>query len=84
MTNVKTAISLDAGLFERVESLAQEMQVSRSRLVALALQDFLRKREKERLLAELNAVYDGELSEEDRIVTEFGLRQLAQLSEREP
>ena len=84
MTNVKTAVSLDAALFERVETLAQQMQVSRSRLVALALQEFLRKRENERLLAELNAVYDGEPNEEDRIVSEFGLRQIQRLAEWEP
>ena len=81
MTNVKTAVSLDAGLFERVESLAQEMQVSRSRLVALALQDFLRKREKERLLAELNAVYGGDLDEEEQAWLRFGLSQARQVVE---
>lgn len=58
MAHVKTAISLEKELFERVEALADEMQVSRSHLVALALAEFLRRRENKRLQEQINAAYD--------------------------
>ncbi len=58
MSNVKTAVSLEAPLFEQVEALAHEMQISRSRLVALALEDFVRRHQNQRLLERLNAAYN--------------------------
>ena len=58
MAHVKTAISLDKDLFEQLESLAEEMQVSRSQLLGLALEDFLHRRHNQLLLDQLNAAYD--------------------------
>jgi metal-responsive CopG/Arc/MetJ family transcriptional regulator len=57
MAHVKTAISLDKDLFEQLESLAEEMQVSRSHLFGLALENFLQHRENQRLLEQLNTAY---------------------------
>ena len=59
MSTVKTAVSLDKSLFAQVEAIAQEMQVSRSRLVALALEEFVGRRENRRLIEQINAVVDG-------------------------
>ena len=60
MGRIKTAISLDRSLFEQVEILARKMNVSRSRLFAIALEDFLWHCESEQLLQEINAAYqDG-------------------------
>lgn len=60
MAQVKTAISLDPSLFEQVEILARKMKISRSRLFAMALEDFLRHCESEQVLQEINAAYqDG-------------------------
>jgi len=58
MTTVKTAISLQKTLFEKAEELAREMQVPRSRLFTLALEDFLRRHESKQLLEDINAAYD--------------------------
>ena len=58
MTTVKTAISLQKKLFEQAEELAREMEISRSRLFVLALEDFLRRHENRQLLEAINAVYD--------------------------
>ncbi len=67
MATVKTAISLDESLFARVEELACEMQVSRSRLVALALEEFVRRRENQQLLEQINAAYeDSPETDEER------------------
>ena len=65
MAGVKTAISLDENLFERVNALSKEMHVSRSRLFTLAVTDFLKKRENQAMLAKLNKVYGDQPNEEE-------------------
>ena len=60
MAQIKTAVSLDKSLFEQVDTLAHTMKVSRSRLFAMALEDFLRRHENEQLLAEINSAYHDE------------------------
>ncbi len=60
MAIVKTAISLDAALFEQVERLAHNLNVPRSRLFAMALEDFIHKYENQQLLEAINAVYETE------------------------
>lgn len=57
MTNVKTAVSLQKSLFEQTEALADELQISRSRLFSLALQDFVRRSRNRQLLEKLDTVY---------------------------
>ena len=60
MTSIKTAISIDEPLFEQVKALAQQLHISRSRLFALALQDFLRRHENRILLEQLNTAYQDD------------------------
>ncbi len=60
MPNVKTAISIQKSLFEQAEQVARKMKVSRSRLFALALEDYLRREQNRELLAEINAAYADE------------------------
>jgi metal-responsive CopG/Arc/MetJ family transcriptional regulator len=57
MASVKTAISLDKSLFERLETLAREMKVTRSRLFAMAVEEFIRRHQNQQLLQELNKAY---------------------------
>lgn len=52
---VKTAVSLDRGLFQAGELLADDMRVSRSRLYAMALEDYVRRHENRRLLEQINS-----------------------------
>lgn len=60
MENIKTAVSIRKPLFEQAEDLARRMKVSRSRLFALALEDYIRRQQNRELLASLNAAYaDG-------------------------
>jgi metal-responsive CopG/Arc/MetJ family transcriptional regulator len=58
MATIKTAISLQESLFEQVEALADELNVSRSRLLALALEDFIRRYQNQKLLDQINQAYD--------------------------
>ena len=61
---VKTAISMDTVLFEQAETMARQMKVSRSRLVGLALDEFICRHRNRAMLARLNAVYaDGAVEE---------------------
>ena len=57
MTNVKTAISLRQSLFEQIEVLAAELQISRSRLFALAAEAFIQDHQNQKLLKAINAAY---------------------------
>jgi len=54
---IKTAISLNETLFEKVEALAKELAISRSRLFSLAVEEYIKKHENQHLLRELNAAY---------------------------
>ncbi len=60
MPNVKTAISIQKSLFEQAEKVARKMKVSRSRLFALALEDYIHREESRELLAKINAAYADE------------------------
>jgi len=60
MANIKTAISLQKSLFEKVENLAHEMKVSRSRLFVLALEEYIHRHQNRRLLEKINQAYQGE------------------------
>ena len=55
MSSVKTAISLEEDLFAQAEDAARELRISRSRLFALAVEEFLKKHESRKLLAAINA-----------------------------
>lgn len=57
MSSVKTAVSLDEALFEEVESAATEMGIPRSQLFAIALEEFLARRQNQKLLKELDEAY---------------------------
>lgn len=58
MANIKTAISIDKPLFEKVDNLAHELNTTRSRIFALAATEFIQRHKNRKLLEALNAVYD--------------------------
>ena len=60
MQSIKTAISIQKSLFEEAESLAYKMKVSRSRLFALALEEYIHRQQSRELLAQINAAYADE------------------------
>ncbi len=43
MATIKTAISLQDSLFAQVNELAQKLNVSRSQVIALALEEFVQR-----------------------------------------
>lgn len=75
MAGMKTAISLDPTLLYRIDTLAQELKVSRSRLLALAAEEFLRKHENAWMLAQSGLAYaDGPTEEERNVAQSMRLR----------
>ena len=69
MANTKTAISIDKSLFEEVETLAKELEISRSRVFALAVQDFIQQHKNEKLLDAINRAYNDHPDVEDKRYT---------------
>lgn len=65
MTTIKTAVSIEESLFKQADELAGELQVSRSRLVSLALERLIKDYETKRLMERLNEVYADGPPEED-------------------
>jgi len=57
---MKTAISIEDTLLHEADETARQMGLSRSRLFALAVGDFLQRQRKEQMLTKLNEVYAGE------------------------
>ena len=58
MASVKTAISIREPLFEQVEALANELDLSRSRLFVLAVEEFIQRYQNRQLLEDINRAYD--------------------------
>jgi metal-responsive CopG/Arc/MetJ family transcriptional regulator len=58
MKIVKTAISLRASLFERIDALAEELDIPRSHIFALAAEEFLQRHENRKMLKALNEAYE--------------------------
>lgn len=83
-STIKTAISLPKGLFKRAEELAQEMKVSRSKLMSMALQDFILKMDNERLLKAINDSVREATDEHDERFVYSSAIQMARIAESDP
>ena len=66
-TTVKTAISIQKSLFEQAESLAQELNVSRSELFGLAIETYVKNHQNRILLQEINKAYSDEPDPSDGV-----------------
>ena len=83
MANVKTAISIQQSLFEQVDALAREMHISRSRLFALAVEDFMHRYDSQRLLERINAAYADTPAPDEQALLRRMRRQHKQMVEGE-
>jgi HSP90 family molecular chaperone len=54
---MKTAISIDNGIYEEAEDIALQMGVSRSKLYSLAIAEYMRNHVSHRVTERLNEVY---------------------------
>jgi metal-responsive CopG/Arc/MetJ family transcriptional regulator len=83
MSNVKTAISIQKSLFEQAEDLARRMNVSRSRLFVLALEDYIHRQQNQELLTQINAAYAEEPDPAEQALRRRLRRQHRQIVEGE-
>jgi len=81
MTNVKTAISIEKPIFEQMNILAKDLDISRSRLFALAAQEFIQRHKNIKLLQSLNEAYD-DLPESEPIVSKMRPRHYKMVKEQ--
>jgi predicted transcriptional regulator len=63
VTTTKTAISLDEDLLRRVDAVAEELHEPRSRVLARAAEEFLRRLENRRILERLDRAHAEEIAE---------------------
>lgn len=73
---MKTTISVSDELFERAETAAQRLNMSRSQLYATALSEFLARREPQSIADRLKAVYSAESSELDPVLHQMQIATL--------
>lgn len=69
MPKVKTAISIDDTLLAEAVSLAQELDIPKSQVVSLALEEFIRHHRNRQLLAQINEAYADAPDAEDKSVS---------------
>lgn len=74
MATVKTAISIRKSLFEQVNDLAEELEVPRSQLFVLAVEEFIKRYQNRKILETLNEVYTNGPGQDKQILRE-GMRQ---------
>lgn len=67
MASIKTAISIEKPVFEQMDLLAKDLKISRSRVFALAAEEFIQRHKNIELLEVLNKAC-SDLSEPETIV----------------
>ena len=67
MPNVKTAISIEKPIFDQMDNLAKNLNVSRSRLFTIAAKEFIQRHNNIELLKLINEAYEDS-SETEPIV----------------
>ena len=66
MANIKTAISLHEQLFKQAGAMARDLKLSRSRLFAVALEEFIHRHDSRELLDRVNEAYGDKPAAEER------------------
>jgi 7-keto-8-aminopelargonate synthetase-like enzyme len=65
MQMVKTDISMQDALYEQASRLAGEMQISQEELFNLAIADYLRRSQNQKLLQSVNEAYEDGLDDSE-------------------
>jgi metal-responsive CopG/Arc/MetJ family transcriptional regulator len=58
MANIKTSISIEEPHFKEIEALAEELEISRSQIFALAAREFIQRHKGQKSLDAINATSD--------------------------
>jgi metal-responsive CopG/Arc/MetJ family transcriptional regulator len=79
MSFMKTAISIDEGLYRKAERLSSKLNVSRSQLFAQALEYLIEKSETLEIIQKLNAVY-GPNDRDQELALKGGKRKMKSIA----
>jgi len=83
MATIRTTISIQQSLVEEVDALARELGVSRSRLFALAAENFIQRHQNRQLLEAINDAYGDLPDPEEQALRQHMRRQHRQIVEGE-
>lgn len=81
---MKTAISIPDEIFKEVEKFAKKHHYSRSKVFALAVNDFLEKLKSRQLLASLNEIYHDIETTEDVTLRKEAVKHYANIVSKKP
>ncbi|MFO7886460.1 MAG: CopG family transcriptional regulator [Desulfobacteraceae bacterium] len=70
MPNIKTAISIEKPVFEKMDVLAKNLKVSRSFIFSQAAKEFIQRHQNKDLLEQINKAYDDQ-SESESLVSKM-------------
>ncbi len=70
MPNIKTAISIEKPVFEKMEMLAKNFKVSRSFIFTQAAKEFIQRHQNKDLLERINKAYEDQ-SESESLVSKM-------------
>ncbi|MDL1962716.1 MAG: CopG family transcriptional regulator [Deltaproteobacteria bacterium] len=82
MPNIKTGISIEKPIFDQVNELAQNLNISRSRLFVIAVQEFIQRHKNMELLQTINEAYDDLQEPETKIVEKMRPRHLKMVKDQ--
>ena len=80
MAHVKSAISIEESIFLRMDTLARDLGMPRSRLITMAMSEFLDRHERRKLLEKIDAAYAEPPEEGDEAWTRAARRRLGTLN----
>lgn len=80
MAHVKIAVSIEESIFIRMEALARELGMPHSRLITIAMSEYLDRHERRRVLGNVNAAHAEPPEEGDRAWTQAARLRLGTLN----
>jgi len=82
MRNIKTAISIEKPIFDQVNDLAKNLNISRSRLFVIAAQEYIQRHTNIELLQAINEAYEDLPDDDPKIVDNMRPRHLKMVKDQ--
>lgn len=84
MTKTETDASLSQSLLDRLNAMALEMKISKTKLLTLAVEEFLERQQTRKLVDSINQAYQDGPDEEDREWLVFAQESMRRLNQEDP
>lgn len=82
MATIKTAISIEKNLFDKINKLADEIKLSRSQIFSQAVQYFIDRKSNLELVRKINRAYSDILDEDELELLEKSKRKHKEIIEK--